>query len=104
MADSATMTLSEKKTATATVEQHEAVETLPLWNVLLHNDDVNVIDHVVLTLIRVCRMPVEHAVQRTLEAHNTGLSLVLSAHRERAELVQDQLQSCALVASIEPAA
>ena len=45
----------------------------------------------------------EAAVQRTLEAHTAGLALLLTTHKERAELYRDQFKSKGLTVTIEPA-
>ena len=42
------------------------------------------------------------AILRMLEAHTKGCALLLVTHREHAELVQEQLASRRLVATIEP--
>jgi ATP-dependent Clp protease adapter protein ClpS len=38
-----------------------------------------------------------------MEAHTTGVALVLTTHRERAELYQEQFKSRRLTVTIEPA-
>ena len=45
----------------------------------------------------------QDAQNRTLEAHNAGVSLLLTTHKERAELYQDQFKSKGLTVTIEPA-
>ena len=40
---------------------------------------------------------------RTVEANQSGLSLLLVTHKERAELYQEQFQSKGLTVTIEPA-
>jgi ATP-dependent Clp protease adapter protein ClpS len=42
-------------------------------------------------------------VARTIEAHQSGVSMLLVTHRERAELIQDQFQTRGLTVTIEPA-
>jgi len=34
----------------------------------------------------------DDAVQRTIEAHKSGLALLLTTHKERAELYRDQIR------------
>lgn len=77
-------------------------EKLPLWNVLLHNDEVNEMGFVVESLCRFARLSVPTATRCTMEAHKKGLSLVLATHREHAELVAEQLTSLRLTVTIEP--
>jgi ATP-dependent Clp protease adaptor protein ClpS len=77
---------------------------LPPYHVLLHNDDVNSMDHVVRSLLRsVPRLSRADAIRIMLEAHLTGVALVTTCPLELAELYRDRLQSCGLTATIEPA-
>lgn len=79
------------------------VDQLPPFKVLLHNDDVNSVEHVVVSLIELFSMNQRKAVDVTIEAHESGLALVMVTHKERAELAQEQLRSKGLTATIEPA-
>jgi len=79
------------------------VEQLPPFRVLLHNADEPVMDDVVAAIIELTPLPFERAVEAMLEAHETGVSLLLVTHRERAELYQEQFQTKQLTVTIEPA-
>jgi ATP-dependent Clp protease adaptor protein ClpS len=72
------------------------------WKVIVHNDDVNTYEHVIRTFIEVVRMESQDALLKTIQVDKEGLSVVAMAHRERAELLQEQLQSRALTVTIEP--
>lgn len=50
----------------------EAVETTDLMDLVVFNDDVNTFDHVINTLIRVCKHTQEQAEQCTLLIHYKG--------------------------------
>ena len=76
---------------------------LPPWKVLLHNDDKNSFDHVIGSIVELTPLQKEAAIERTLEAHETGVALLLTTHKERAELYKEQFQSKSLTVSIEPA-
>lgn len=78
-------------------------QPLPPWKVLLHNDDVNAIDHVILSIVELTPLNEQSALLRTKEAHDTGVSLLLVTHKERAELYQEQFQAKKLTVTIEPA-
>ena len=78
-------------------------QPLPPWKVLLHNDDKNDIEYVVTTIMSLTTLNAEDAVQRTVEAHKTGVALLLTTHKERAELYKDQFESKGLTVTIEPA-
>jgi len=54
------------------VDVLEAVETTDVMDLVVFNDDVNTFDHVIATLIRVCKHTPEQAEQCTLLIHYTG--------------------------------
>ncbi len=72
------------------------------WRVLLHNDDVNEMAYVAETIMELTALKRQEAVLRTLEAHQRGLTLLMTTHREHAELLQEQFQSKQLTVTIEP--
>lgn len=76
---------------------------LPPYKVLLHNDDVNDMEHVIQTILKLTTLALVNAVKCTLEAHDTGVSLLLVTHKERAELYAEQFASRLLTVTIEPA-
>ena len=76
---------------------------LPPWKVLLHNDDKNEVGFVVDTIVELTPLKKQDAEIRTVEAHNSGVSLLLTTHKERAELYQEQFTSKGLTVTIEPA-
>src|SRR4051812_30505860 len=86
---------STDKGTTATVKPKRKRKTnpktkppqlLPPWKVLLHNSDEPTIEFVVKTIIELTPLKQEAAVVCTLEAHETGVALLLVTHKERAEL------------------
>ena len=78
-------------------------QMLPPWKVLLHNDNKNEVGFVVKTICELTTLNENDAKQRTVEAHETGVALLLTTHKERAELYKDQFDSKGLTVSIEPA-
>jgi ATP-dependent Clp protease adaptor protein ClpS len=77
---------------------------LPPYKVLLHNDNVNSMDHVVRALLRsVPKLSRAQAIAIMLEAHNSGVALVITCPLEQAELYRDRLQTYSLTATIERA-
>ncbi|MGA2497476.1 MAG: ATP-dependent Clp protease adaptor ClpS [Tepidisphaeraceae bacterium] len=76
---------------------------MPPWKVLLHNDDKNDMLYVVQAIVQLTPLNKEDAIERMVEAHKTGVALLLTTHKERAELYQEQFQSKVLVVTIEPA-
>jgi ATP-dependent Clp protease adapter protein ClpS len=113
MADQEKTTITQPGSATATdTKPRKARKTrprkklpglLPSWKVLLHNDDKNDMFFVMVTIIELTPLNEQDAKQRTLEAHETGVALLLTTHKERAELYKDQFQSKGLTVTIEPA-
>lgn len=79
------------------------VDELPPYRVLLHNDDINVRNDVAEAIVDLTPLDMQRAIEITVEAHTTGVALVLVTHLELAELYQDQLQSKRLTVTIEPA-
>ena len=78
------------------------IDCLPPFQILLNNDE-NDVQYVVRTLVSLAGLRIEHAVEVTLEAHETGVALVLTTHRELAEFHAERLLSKGLTATIEPA-
>ncbi|HYF68618.1 MAG TPA: ATP-dependent Clp protease adaptor ClpS [Ohtaekwangia sp.] len=56
----------------------EAVETTDLMDLVVFNDDFNTFDHVINTLIRVCKHEPEQAEQCTWLIHHKGKCAVKS--------------------------
>jgi ATP-dependent Clp protease adaptor protein ClpS len=54
------------------VDVLEAVETTDVMDLVVFNDDVNTFDHVIDTLIKVCKHTPEQAEQCTLIIHYNG--------------------------------
>ncbi|HJN93976.1 MAG TPA: ATP-dependent Clp protease adaptor ClpS [Dehalococcoidia bacterium] len=76
--------------------------TLPPYSVMLHNDDVNSMDHVVHALLAsVPELEPEEAVQIMITAHEGGVARVITCTLERAELYRERLESQGLTATIE---
>ena len=92
----------EPKHKGKTDPKHKPPGMMPMWKVLLHNDDKNTFDHVIITIIDLTPLEEKEAVLRALEADKTGVALLLVTHKERAELYQEQFQSKSLTVTIEP--
>ena len=84
------------------VRERTLSETLPPYRVLLHNDDVNEMAHVVRALLAsVPELDTARATAIMLEAHLRGQAEVIACPLERAELYRDRLESFGLTATIE---
>ncbi len=92
----------EQGGSTAVLPEVAKPRLLPMYRVILHNDDENDVEHVIRTIVMLTPLNGQDAVERTLEAHHTGCSLLLVTHKEHAELYAEQFQSRSLTVTIEP--
>ncbi len=69
--------------------------------VVLHNDDVNSMEHVVRCLRRVFGLKMELAVKIMMEAHHRGSATAAVEPEPAALLHRDQLRSFGLSATVE---
>ena len=76
---------------------------LPVWKVLLHNDDDNDMEYVIETILMLTPLEELQAKIAMKEAHDEGVALLLTTHRERAELYKEQFESRGLTVTIEEA-
>ena len=78
-------------------------KTSPRYKVLLHNDPVNTMEFVVTTLQQVVpQLSEQDAMAVMLEAHNTGVGLVIVCDLEPAEFYSETLKAKGLTSTIEP--
>ena len=90
-------------TAEPTIEQEtRSEEDLDVpWQVVVHNDPVNLMSYVTMVFQRVFGYPREKAERHMLEVHQKGRSILWSGMRERAELYVQQLHGYLLLATLE---
>ncbi|MEN9535260.1 MAG: ATP-dependent Clp protease adapter ClpS [Verrucomicrobiota bacterium] len=93
MGDSDTLTLTRQST-----------ELDVPWNVIVHDDPVNLMGYVTMVLMKIFGYDEKRASKLMLEVHRAGRSVVWSGQRERAEMHTQQLQAHQLKASIEKSA
>lgn len=90
-------------------ETHETpgVETLDEialdqpWNVVVHNDPVNLMNYVTHVFRTIFGFSREKAEKHMLEVHRNGRSIVWSGTRETAEFYVQQLHAHLLLATVE---
>jgi ATP-dependent Clp protease adaptor protein ClpS len=63
----------------------------PPYHVVILNDEEHTFDYVIELLTKLFRHPLATAEQLTLRIHHTGRAIVLTTHREKAELKRDQV-------------
>ena len=74
----------------------------PKYKVLLHNDPVNSMEYVTRSLREVVpQLSEQDAIAIMLEAHNTGVGLVIICDLEPAEFYSESLKSKGISSSIE---
>jgi ATP-dependent Clp protease adaptor protein ClpS len=74
-------------------EKKEKPRKLPPWNVILLNDDEHTYDYVIEMLGKLFGHPTEKATQMAKEVDTTGRVIVLTTHKEKAELKRDQIHA-----------
>src|SRR5438445_2958074 len=92
-------------TAEPTIEKEtRSEEELDLpWQVVVHNDPVNLMSYVTMVFQRVFGYPRDRAERHMLEVHHKGRSILWSGMREPAELYVQQLHGYLLLATLEKA-
>jgi ATP-dependent Clp protease adaptor protein ClpS len=96
------ITRFESMQVPAVEQDTEVKEELDLpWQVVVHNDPVNLMTYVTMVFQRVFGYPREKAEEHMLEVHQKGRSILWSGVRERAELYVQQLHGYLLLATLE---
>jgi ATP-dependent Clp protease adaptor protein ClpS len=107
--DGTTHVLDEKTgsvtTAEPTIEKEtRSEEDLDLpWQIVVHNDPVNLMSYVTMVFQKVFGYPREKAERHMLEVHHKGRSVLWAGMREPAELYVQQLHGYLLLATLEKA-
>jgi len=94
--DTGSVTIAEPTKETRSEEDID----LP-WQIVVHNDPVNLRSYVTMDFQRVFGYPREKAEKHMLEVHQNGRSILWSGMRERAELYVQQLHGYLLLATLE---
>ena len=71
------------------------------WNVVVHNDPVNLMSYVAQVFQKVFGHSRQRAEQHMLEVHRLGRSILWTGGRERGELYVQQLHGWLLLATLE---
>ncbi len=78
--------------------------TAPPWNVVTHNDPINLMNYVTRVFQKVFGYSKERAERHMKEVHEKGRSIVWSGQRERAEVYVQELHGHLLLATLEKSA
>ena len=82
MADTDTLTLTRQST-----------ELDVPWNVIVHDDPVNLMGYVTMVLMKIFGYDEKRASKLMMEVHQLGRSVVWTGQRERAEMHAQQLKA-----------
>jgi len=82
--------------------ERSLTEHVRRFNVILHNDDVNSMEHVIdALLMSVPTLSEEDAIQVMMDAHLEGKAIVTVCPQETAEFYRDRLQTFSVGAATE---
>ena len=99
------ITLEEGKNNNSAVMEKKSAELKnksPKYKVLLHNDPVNSMEYVTVSLREVVpQLSEQDAISIMLEAHNNGVGLIIICDLEPAEFYSESLKSKGISSSIE---
>ncbi len=90
--------------STDTLTRTEETTELDLpWNVIVHDDPVNLMGYVTLILMKIFGYDEKKAVILMMQVHKLGKSIVWTGEREKAEFYVQQLQAFQLKTTLEKA-
>ncbi len=92
--------MAKSDTLTRTDEQTEL--DVP-WNVVVHDDPVNLMQYVTFVLMKIFGYNQKKAAVLMMQVHQKGRSIVWSGEREKAEFFVQQLQAHQLKTTLEKA-
>lgn len=85
-----------------TEEETKTADSLDVpWNVIVHNDPINLMDYVAKVFMKVFGFTRQKAEIHMMEVHTRGRSLLWTGTRERAEFYVQQLHGYLLLSTIE---
>jgi ATP-dependent Clp protease adaptor protein ClpS len=88
---------------TSPVCEQPQVSALPPWKVILHNDPVNTAEFVVVKVREITRLEEKKAMEKVMEAHAEGTSILLTTHKEKAELLVSMFKASNITVTMEKA-
>jgi ATP-dependent Clp protease adaptor protein ClpS len=71
------------------------------WNVIVHNDPINLMSYVTMVFQKVFGFSKERAEKHMMEVHQQGRSIVWTGLREPAEVYVQKLHGYLLLATLE---
>jgi ATP-dependent Clp protease adaptor protein ClpS len=89
--------------ATPEIETESGVSLEQPWNVVIHNDPVNLMSFVAHVIRKIFGYDQKQSERLMMEVHKLGRSIVWSGARERAEHYVKELHGHQLLATLEKA-
>ena len=80
-------------TSSPGIETTRKDEIVPLYNVVLLDDNEHTYDYVIEMLCKIFCLSVDAAYQRAVEVDKTGRTIVITCEREQAEFGRDQIHA-----------
>lgn len=74
------------------------------WNVLVHDDPINMMGYVTWVLKKIFSYPESKAAEMMMRVHQSGRAVVWTGEREKAEFYVAQLHAHQLSSTLEKAA
>lgn len=93
-------TSHQEKELMEVLEVLEVVDDIDINNLVVFNDDFNTFDHVIQTLIRVCKHTVEQAEQCTWLIHYRGKATVKSGAMDELKPMREAICDAGIDARI----
>jgi ATP-dependent Clp protease adaptor protein ClpS len=81
-------------TITPNIDEQQKERLVPLYHVVLLDDDDHTYDYVVEMLRRLFLMSAAEAFGHAVEVDATGRTIVITCEREEAEFARDQIHAC----------
>lgn len=94
--------MAENDTDTLTRTEELTAADVP-WNVVVHDDPVNLMHYVTFVLMKIFGYNEKKATVLMMQVHQRGRSIVWTGEREKAEFYVQQLQAHQLKTSLEKA-
>jgi ATP-dependent Clp protease adaptor protein ClpS len=71
----------------------QKVKFMPRWHVILLNTDVHTFEYVITLIMDIFKKDADEAVNCTLKIHKEGQCIVETTHKERAEMLKEQVET-----------
>ena len=75
------------------IRERQREETVPLYRVVLLDDNDHTYDYVIEMLSKIFLLPAEIAFQHAIEVDTTGRTIVMTCERDQAEFGRDQIHA-----------